>query len=175
MIRHTKEISMSTISKSSLFIAAAALAFLPSCATIISQGTKKVSIESQPSGLAFEVKDAEGNVVGSGTTPQTLSLSTGGGYFKPASYTVLTKRGGKTISETQLTATMNGWYLGNLLIGGIVGLLIVDPITGAMYTLPKTVDISPRSTASSSTGEHSLQIAGIDTLTPEQRAKLVRL
>jgi hypothetical protein len=30
---------------------------------------------------------------------------------------------------------LNGWYAGNILIGGIVGLLIVDPATGAMYKL----------------------------------------
>lgn len=30
---------------------------------------------------------------------------------------------------------MNGWYIGNLLFGGIIGLLIVDPATGAMWTL----------------------------------------
>lgn len=164
---------MSSLSKIALLAAASSLVFLPSCATIISQGTKKVSIQSQPSGLAFEVKDSEGNVVGSGTTPNTVSLNTGNGYFKPASYTIVTKRGGKVVGEQTITATINGWYFGNLLIGGIVGLVIVDPLTGAMYTLPKSVDISARSTAS--TGERSLNVASIDTLSPEQRTQLVRL
>jgi hypothetical protein len=164
---------MFSIPKIACTAALASLVFLPSCATIISQGTKKVSIESQPSGLDFVVKDLEGNIVGSGKTPQTLSLDTGGGYFKPAKYTVLTKRGGKVIAEHNLTSTVNGWYFGNILIGGLIGMLVVDPLTGAMYTLPKTVDVSSHSTAS--TGERTLSVASIDTLTTEQRAKLVRL
>ena len=31
---------------------------------------------------------------------------------------------------------MNGWYIGNILFGGLIGFLIVDPLTGAM--LPPT-------------------------------------
>jgi len=29
----------------------------------------------------------------------------------------------------------NGWYIGNIVFGGLIGLLIVDPLTGAMYRL----------------------------------------
>ncbi|MCH5598514.1 hypothetical protein [Niabella ginsengisoli] len=36
--------------------------------------------------------------------------------------------------ETNLTKKFNAWYLGNIAIGGIIG-LIIDPITGAMYKL----------------------------------------
>ena len=36
---------------------------------------------------------------------------------------------------------MNGWYFGNILFGGLIGMIAVDPATGAMYTLqPKAVD-----------------------------------
>ncbi len=30
---------------------------------------------------------------------------------------------------------VGGWYIGNFLFGGLIGLLIVDPATGAMWTL----------------------------------------
>jgi len=30
---------------------------------------------------------------------------------------------------------MNGWYFGNLAIGGILGMLVIDPLTGAMYRM----------------------------------------
>lgn len=30
---------------------------------------------------------------------------------------------------------MNGWYIANIVFGGLVGFLIVDPATGAMYSL----------------------------------------
>ena len=36
--------------------------------------------------------------------------------------------------ETKLTKKFNGWYLGNIIFGGLIG-LIIDPITGAMYDL----------------------------------------
>ena len=164
---------MFSVPKIACTAALASLVFLPSCATIISQGTKKVSIESQPSGLEFIIKDAEGTEVKRGRTPEVVSLSTGAGYFKPANYTILTKRGGKVIAERNLMATVNGWYFGNILIGGLIGMLVVDPLTGAMYTLPKTADISSHATAASA--GRTLSIASIETLTPEQRTNLVRL
>jgi hypothetical protein len=34
-----------------------------------------------------------------------------------------------------LTSTIDGWYWGNLLIGGIIGMVFVDPLTGAMWKL----------------------------------------
>jgi hypothetical protein len=30
---------------------------------------------------------------------------------------------------------MDGWYIGNILFGGVIGFLIVDPATGAMWKL----------------------------------------
>lgn len=53
---------------------------------------------------------------------------------------------------------MDGWYIGNLLFGGLIGMLIVDPATGAMYKLDDSVyatlpvnpsDVSPSPTPSS--------------------------
>jgi len=44
--------------------------------------------------------------------------------------------------EINITATVNGWYFGNFIFGGLLGLLIIDPITGAMYTLsPKDAEV----------------------------------
>ncbi|KGQ53534.1 hypothetical protein IO44_11000, partial [Gallibacterium anatis str. Avicor] len=69
-----------------------------------------------------------------------------------------------------VTPKIDGWYIGNILFGGIVGLLIVDPITGAMYKLP------PEVTGTLSTQkERALNIIDINTLTAEQRAKLEQI
>ncbi|WP_174263189.1 CsgG/HfaB family protein [Citrifermentans bemidjiense] len=40
---------------------------------------------------------------------------------------------------------MNGWYWGNIVFGGVIGLLIVDPATGAMWKMDDTlmVPLSP--------------------------------
>jgi hypothetical protein len=38
-------------------------------------------------------------------------------------------------AEVNLDSSVSGWYFGNLLFGGVIGMLIVDPLTGAMYNL----------------------------------------
>ncbi|WP_193212728.1 hypothetical protein [Luteolibacter marinus] len=146
---------------------------LSSCATIITQASRDVSIQSNPSGLSFTVVNSDGETVGAGMTPQTVRLSARGGYFKPAKYTVQVKRSGKVLGTHQVSAGINGWYFGNILIGGLVGMLIVDPLTGAMYRMPKTITVDATSLAGE--GPRSLTIASIETLSPEQRATLVRL
>jgi len=42
---------------------------------------------------------------------------------------------------------LSGWYWGNILFGGLIGVLIVDPITGKMWKLPTddiTVNLSQK-------------------------------
>ncbi len=34
-----------------------------------------------------------------------------------------------------INCSINGWYFGNIIFGGLIGLIIVDPATGAMYRL----------------------------------------
>ncbi|MDB6061057.1 MAG: hypothetical protein JWM78_1160 [Verrucomicrobiaceae bacterium] len=43
-----------------------------------------------------------------------------------------------------LSPNIAGWYYGNLLLGGAIGMLIVDPITGAMYKLPDEYTVPMR-------------------------------
>ena len=164
---------MSSFSKILVASAATASLLLSSCASIVSRPSRDVSIQSNPSGLSFAVLDKDGQTLHSGTTPQVVRLSARGGYFQPAKYTVQVKRGNKVVGTHQVTAGINGWYFGNILIGGLVGMLIVDPLTGAMYRMPAEISVDAASLASAS--GRSLAIAGIDTLTPEQRASLVRL
>lgn len=164
---------MSSFSKILVASAATASILLSSCASIVSRASRDVSIQSNPSGLAFSVVSVDGEPLYSGTTPQTVNLSARGGYFKPAKYTVLVKRGNKVVGSHQVTAGINGWYFGNILIGGLVGMLIVDPLTGAMYRMPASITVDANAIAGDA--PRSLTLASIDTLTPEQRASLVRL
>ena len=44
-------------------------------------------------------------------------------------------------SETQIRPQFNPWYVGNVVVGGLIGLVIVDPLTGAVWNLhPTTID-----------------------------------
>ena len=67
---------------------------------------------------------------------------------------------------------MDGWYIGNILFGGLIGMLIVDPATGAMYNLPDRVDINLDQDASSD-DQMTLNIDTFESLSPQQIARLV--
>lgn len=107
-----------------------------SCATIVSGSTQDIAISSQPSGAIVEIKDHRNMPVWSGTTPMIAELDRGAGFFRSARYTVTVKSEGHQDAVVRIQGRINGWYLfGNLFLGGWIGWLIVDPMTGAMYNL----------------------------------------
>lgn len=66
----------------------------------------------------------------------TVTLNRGAGYFKPEIYTIKFDKEGYESKEVVVTGQVNGWYFGNIIFGGLIlGMLIVDPNTGAMYSL----------------------------------------
>lgn len=149
---------------------------LISCATIVSKSTYPVSVQSNPSGLSFTVTNKAGTVVHQGTTPSTVSLASGAGFFKAQSYRINVMKGSKVVGTTSLTAEMDGWYLGNILFGGLIGLLIVDPASGAMYALPKQTTVNVASSIALKVTEPSgFQIALIESLSQEERDTLIPL
>lgn len=111
------------------------------CATIVAKSTQSVTVTSVPPSAAVTITNRAGTLVHSGTTPLTVSLKKGAGYFKPESYTLRFTREGFEPRELKLTGTVSGWYFGNIVFGGLIGMLAVDPSTGAMYKLqPDTVE-----------------------------------
>jgi len=70
-------------------------------------------------------------------TPFTASLQKGKAYFAGQSYVLTFHKDGYYDMQQDLEGTVSSWYFGNLLFGGVVGFLVVDPHTGAMYTFPK--------------------------------------
>jgi hypothetical protein len=166
-----------TLSSKSLLLAAAAGALLlPSCASIFNRSLQPVKVTSEPSGLSYSVKDSEGQTVGSGITPGELNLKTSPGYFHGASYTFTFSKGKKVLGTKTLDARVSGWYFGNILIGGVIGMVVIDPLTGSMYTLPDDVHFNGQTVANVSHPQAgSLALVSIDQLTPGQRDRLVRL
>jgi hypothetical protein len=148
---------------------------LAGCASIVSKSEYPVAVTSNPTGAEFVVKRSSGLPIASGITPATITLSSSEGYFKPAKYTVEFRRKG-VVQSVPLTAKINGWYFGNLVFGGIiVGMLIVDPATGAMWTLKDTVIATFQQTADVSPGQRVLRIADINSLPMKYRGQLVAL
>jgi len=66
-------------------------------------------------------------------------LRYGAGYFSPAQYTFQFEKEGYAPYATNERAGLNGWYFGNLLFGGAIGLFVVDPATGAMWKMKDVV------------------------------------
>lgn len=118
------------------FVLVLALAALSGCASIVSGGPQTLAVMSSPSGANCEVIDVRtGNTLVKTTTPDTLTLRRDAGFFRAAKYRVRISRDGYLPHEAQLDAGLNGWYFGNLLFGGLPGLLLVDPATGAMWRI----------------------------------------
>lgn len=132
-----------SIGKAVRFALILAVGVLTACASIVDGGpTKSVQIGSAETGKAFIVKDKLGNTVHKGVTPETVQLPRkGDGYGEGQTYTISFEDGS---SPATVKSTVTGWYIaGNIAFGFLVGWLIVDPITGAMYTLkPNQVMLS---------------------------------
>lgn len=107
----------------------------------------------------------------------TVTLKKGRGYFKPETYIVKFSKEGFAPREVTVKGQMNGWYLGNVIFGGLIGLLAVDPATGAMYTLtPKAVGATLDSLkVSREDGQQTLTVVMLETIQPSVRDQLVPL
>ena len=112
--------------------------FLSSCASIVSKTNWPVTIDSKPEGVHVSITNKRGIEVFSGKTPVLTKLKSGSGYFSKESYTVVMTYKGIEKRTINLECSVNGWYFGNLLIGGLIGMLIVDPATGAMFRLDRS-------------------------------------
>lgn len=117
----------------------AAILAMNGCASIVSTSKPKVNIYALPQVTTYTIKDSAGKVLLTGQTPGAVLLETGRGYFKRQTYSITFSADGYSDSTQVLKPTISGWYWWNILLGGAVGMLIVDPLTGAMYTLPDEV------------------------------------
>ncbi|MFC0708435.1 hypothetical protein [Azorhizophilus paspali] len=109
------------------------------CASLFGETQYPVAISSFPPGANYKITNQAGESIMSGVTPDQPTLKSSAGYFDGERYEVeFTKDGYESETEV-LDSGIDGWYWWNILIGGLIGMLIVDPITGAMYDLPEKV------------------------------------
>ncbi|MBP8985511.1 MAG: SHOCT domain-containing protein [Peptococcia bacterium] len=109
------------------------------CASIVSKSQYPVTINSSPGEATVTVKNKSGMEIHKAITPTTVTLSASAGFFSPASYTVDFRKEGYYSSSASMAATVDGWYIANILFGGLIGWIIVDPATGAMWKLDETI------------------------------------
>lgn len=145
---------------------------LQGCASILGDSRYPVSVSSAPPGASFEIADKNGQIVHSGHTPSTVTLKSGKGYFSGQTYTLRFKKDGYPDRSVTLDSSVSGWYWGNIVFGGLIGMLIVDPATGAMYKLPDFVSADMGVPIAERGG---LSVGMIDSLTASQLADLIPL
>ena len=97
---------------------------LSSCATIMSGSKQAINFTSNPADAVVFVND-----INVGKTPLEAKIERGSDDKRVK----IVLEGYKTYEMT-LTSKTNGWVWGNILFGGIIG-LIVDASNGAMYKL----------------------------------------
>lgn len=97
------------------------LFLLNSCATIISGTTQEVSFNSEPQGVEVTVG---GKIIGK--TPLTIQLD------KKSGQTVEFNLEGYKRQTRSLETTVDGWFWGNILIGGLIG-STTDGISGSIH------------------------------------------
>lgn len=119
-----------------------------SCATIVSGSKQTIKIDSTPSSAVVLVDGKE-----IGKTPLTTKLT------RKENHKVRIQLEGYQPYEVELTKKFNEWYIGNVVFGGLIG-LVVDPITGAIYRLtPKEINTELQKGMAFKTSENEIYIA----------------
>ena len=106
-----------------------------SCASIFGHSNYNVSINSLPSDAQLKITNSKGIEVFSGYTPATVRQKSSEGFFRKATYTLTFSKPGYDSYQTQVNSSIQPWYFGNIFIGWGLGMIIIDPITGAMWQI----------------------------------------
>lgn len=149
---------------------------LTGCASIVSKSDYPVRLTSQPSDARVTVVDENGREFLDGRTPTTVTLPTKAGFFEGKDYKVTFTKDGYSTHTASIQRGVDGWYIGgNLLLGGVIGWLIVDPSTGAMWTLQEEVyaTLIPEQTSRQQTSQ--VNVVALEQVPHELRSSMVSL
>jgi hypothetical protein len=102
------------------------------CASIISGRHAEVAFDSYPANAHVTIRDNSGRQVAALKTPGVVSLKRNRRFFMPARYTATIESPGCQPADVPLRSTINPWILGNVIVGGLPG-LVVDTATGAAW------------------------------------------
>jgi hypothetical protein len=146
------------------------------CASIIGRSEYPVRVTSQPDQADITIVDQTGAIFFTGKTPTTVTLKTKAGYFRGRDYTVTFSKSGYAKHTAEIRRGTSKWYIfGNLVFGGLVGWLIVDPATGAMWTLQEDVNANLEPLTGAVVGDDALRIVLVADVPSALQAKMVRI
>lgn len=154
-------------------------AALSGCATIVHSGPRPITVSSMPVGAKVSIYDRNDALVEINNTPFIAQLPTKYSYFQGQKYRLVFELPGHAPAEVKLEPSLSGWYFGNLVFGvsGLIGMLIVDPLTGAMYNLtPEKIEQPLNATQAQviRNGKGFLVVLASQT-TENERAAMVRV
>lgn len=158
----------------SVLFALLIILMFPSCATIFSKSIYPVSINTSPVGSNISIVNKKGIEVFKGVSPVTVNLKSSSGYFSPELYQIKISSPGFGEKVVTVSSSLDGWYFGNILLGGLIGMLIVDPASGAMYTI-KDRNINVSLDHATSANNATLNILDYNVLSPDAKKNLIAL
>ena len=123
--------------------------FITACATVMRDNSQAIPIKANVGKVDIKIINKVGEVIFEGQTPTTITFKTAtkGGYFNPEKYTIVASKDGFQTQNSVIDWHVSGWYwAGNFVIGGLIGYLIIDPLTGDMYYLDEEVNLNMTST-----------------------------
>jgi len=160
--------------KSAISIALATIiVFGSSCASVVSKSSYPIKITSSPSESNILIKNRSGMEIYSGKTPSSLILDASCGFFKRELYQVKFEKEGYDTKTMSIYFKVDGWYFGNILFGGLIGFLIIDPATGAMYKIATPYISGTLSKSSTSIDKKELKIYDMNNIPKEWKENLV--
>ena len=158
-------------------VAAITILALTACASIVSDIKEVVMINSSPTTAQIAIADQSGFEIYRGTTPATVTLDASAGYFDGQQYTITFSKAGHDPTTLKVDSRINGWYVANIVFGGFIGWLIVDPLTGAMWALDseQVNGTLAETVASNETASPQLRIVAIGSVPESARSRMVRV
>jgi hypothetical protein len=148
----------------SLILMAIAAASLTSCASIVAGTSQDITINTTPA-------DATCKLQREGTTIGSISPTPGKTIVDRSSKDInieCSKPGYQTTSVVNENG-MEAWTLGNILLGGIIG-LGVDAYTGALYEYDEIVNVNlPPSVAAAPSAQYAPQAQTYNYATPQMQ------
>jgi hypothetical protein len=150
---------------------------LAACASIVSDSKEVVTISSSPTAAQIAIADQSGVEVYRGTTPATVTLDASAGYFDGQAYTVTFSKAGYDPTTVKVDSRINGWYVGNIVFGGFIGWLVVDPLTGAMWALDaeQVSGTLAETVAMDETSPPQLRIVALDSVPESARSRMIQV
>jgi hypothetical protein len=151
--------------------------FAGGCASIVHSGNRSININTEPGGAKATMSKPDGTIIGMQTTPCTFSLDPRRGYFKGQNYTLKLELAGYKPTEVELHTELSGWYFGNILFGGLIGMVIVDPLTGSMWNIaPDKIDQNLSSSQAVLIRKHKgFVVVLVSQITDSERKQMVRI